>query len=116
MPFIPHTEVDDVFAGGAGFRLHRVDFGKDVRGHPADAMEFLFHDLHSSNGPGELSDIRSQIRPGSKPQGRGSEAPLVTDEIDFGASVAGVARRHDLIIHRLAVRARVDSDVFAPDA
>ena len=36
---IAHAEVDDVVAGGASLRLHRVDFGEYVRGQPLDAIE-----------------------------------------------------------------------------
>src|SRR5262245_9113858 len=41
---VAHTEVDDVFARRARFRLHRIDFSEDVRRKAFDAVKFAVHD------------------------------------------------------------------------
>ncbi len=40
---VAHAEVDDVLAARACRRLHRVDFGEDVRRQAADTVEFVGH-------------------------------------------------------------------------
>ena len=40
---VAHAEIDDVITAGTRRRPHRVDFGDDIGGQAADAVEIVVH-------------------------------------------------------------------------